>query len=104
MAISPIETVTMAPKSQQASFQKGTEVQKPVHEQISLTQKMHQEVKHNSEKTLRMEATKNPEYRYNVKEKKQDQNNNRKKKNNEKSKSKDHKAEKQENSGFDIRI
>ncbi|MBE5959907.1 MAG: hypothetical protein E7256_00735 [Lachnospiraceae bacterium] len=64
MAISPVELLSMAPKSQEASFVRQHEVQKPVHEQIQIMEKVSQEVKHNAESVIKMGKTDNPEYRY----------------------------------------
>lgn len=69
MAISPVEMISLAPKSQEASFQKHTEVQKPTVEQQVLTAKMHTEIRHNSTQAVPTKKSDNPEYRYDAKEK-----------------------------------
>lgn len=107
MAISPIETVTMAPKSQEASQIKGTQVQRPVHEQIILQQKMENKVRRDSEQTVRLQETRNQEYRYDAKEKgRNEHHNSQKKKNSGNVKQKKDKlqANVKEGTKFDIRI
>ena len=69
MAISPVEMISMAPKSQEVSFMKHTETQKPMLEQQQMTAKMHNEIKHNSTQAVPTKKSFNPEYRYDAKEK-----------------------------------
>jgi len=69
MAISPVEMISMAPKSQEASFMKHTEVQKPMVEQQQIAAKMNNEIKHNSNQPVPTKKSMNPEYRYDAKEK-----------------------------------
>lgn len=69
MAISPVEMISMAPKSQEASFMKQSEVHKPNVEQQVMTAKMNQEIKHNSTQAVPTKKSNNPEYRYDAKEK-----------------------------------
>lgn len=106
MGISPIETVTMPPKSQEASFIKGNETQRPIHNQISLQQKMEQQIAKESRQTIRKEEVKNSEYRYDAKEKgnnKQDTNS-RKKNPREKDSEKKVKPQNLKETTFDMRI
>lgn len=69
MAISPVEMISMVPKSQEASFMKQTEMHKPNVEQQVMAAKMNQEIKHNSTQTVATNKSVNPEYRYDAKEK-----------------------------------
>ena len=64
MAITPIETAAFVPKSQEASFQKQTEVQRPVHEQTALGAAMDQKQKMDSTRTIMLAKSDQPEYRY----------------------------------------
>lgn len=64
MAITTVEMLSLAPKSQEASFLKTMEVQKPVNEQIALGQRMQTEVMRKSEQTSEVKHTEEPEYRY----------------------------------------
>lgn len=64
MAITPIETAAFLPKSQEASFQRQTEVQKPVNEQIVLNSSMQEQKMRDSTRTVMAEKSEQPEYRY----------------------------------------
>lgn len=69
MAITPIEVITMAPKSQEASIQRSTETQRPLHEQIQLSDRMQAETIHKDRQTIPTKETENKQYRYDAKEK-----------------------------------
>lgn len=69
MPITPIEMITMAPKSQEASHYKQNEVQKSFAEQTQLAASYSKEVKHNSQQTIKATKSENNEYRYDAKEK-----------------------------------
>ncbi|MDE7297796.1 MAG: hypothetical protein K2N94_03060 [Lachnospiraceae bacterium] len=64
MAITPIETAAFLPKSQEASFQKQTEVQRPVHEQTVLGTAMQQKERTDSSRTVMTAKSDQSEYRY----------------------------------------
>lgn len=64
MAITPIETAAFLPKSQEASFQKHNDVQKPVHEQAVLQNNQQQKAMADAGRTVMMAKTDQPEYRY----------------------------------------
>lgn len=64
MAITPIETAAFLPKSQEASFQKHSEVQRPVNEQTVLNTAMQQRERTNSSRTVMTAKSDEPEYRY----------------------------------------
>ncbi|MBQ9120691.1 MAG: hypothetical protein IJY09_11670 [Lachnospiraceae bacterium] len=64
MAITPIEAAAFLPKSQEVSFQRQTEVQKPVNEQVVMQTVKTERDKQNSEKTLQLTKTDQQEYRY----------------------------------------
>lgn len=69
MPITPIEIATMAPKSQAVTPVQQHNMQKPVHEQIHLNQQFNQEIRHNSQQTVKTIKSDNNEYRYDAKEK-----------------------------------
>ncbi len=69
MPITPIEIVTMAPKSQEASQYKHQESQKPLNEQIVLGQQLNDNIKHDSRQTVKTIKSENKEYLYDAKEK-----------------------------------
>lgn len=69
MPITPIEVATMAPKSQEASIYKHQENQKPLNEQMVINNQFNNEVKHNSQQTVKTLKGDNNEYRYDAKEK-----------------------------------
>lgn len=64
MAITPIETAAFVPKSQEASFQKQVQDQKPVHEQTVLNTAMEQRERTDSTRTIMLAKSDEPEYRY----------------------------------------
>lgn len=106
MGISPIETVALPPKSQEASFIKGNETQRPVHNQISLQQKMEQQTIRDSSQTVKTQESKNNEYRYDAKEKgnnKQDRDSKKRKPVKKNSEDKQ-KPRNLDSTSFDIRI
>ncbi len=60
MPIKPIDIVTMPPKSQEVSFYKQHEVQKPLNEQMHLNNQLNNEIRHNQQqatKTIKSENT-----------------------------------------------
>lgn len=69
MAITPIEVISMAPKSQEASMQRSIETQRPMHEQIQLSDRLQSETMHKEQQTIPTKDTENTEYRYDAKEK-----------------------------------
>lgn len=69
MPITPIEVITMAPKSQEASHFKQNEVQKTFAEHTQLAASYSKETKHNSQQTIKATKSENNEYRYDAKEK-----------------------------------
>lgn len=69
MSITPIEMVSMAPKSQEVSLHKQQEVQKPINDQIQVNNQFKNEIRHNSHQTVKTSPSDNPEYRYDAKEK-----------------------------------
>lgn len=69
MAITPIEVFTMAPKSQEASIQRSTETQRPLHEQIQLSDRMQTETLRKDQQTIPTKESENKQYRYDAKEK-----------------------------------
>lgn len=64
MAITPIETAAFLPKSQEASFQRQNDVQKPVHEQTILQNDQQQKAMTDANRPVMMAKTDQPEYRY----------------------------------------
>jgi hypothetical protein len=69
MPITPIEVVTMAPKSQEASVFKHQEVQKTFNDQAIFNSEFKQEIQHNNNQTVKTSKGENKEYRYDAKEK-----------------------------------
>lgn len=69
MPITPIEVAAMVPKSQDASYQKQQQTQKPINEQIQIHQHINSEIKHNNQQAVRLQKGDNTEYRYDAKEK-----------------------------------
>lgn len=104
MAITPVEMISMAPKSQEASFMKHNEVQKPTVEQQQIAAKMNSEIRHNSNQAVPTNKSLNPEFRYDAKEK----GNNSYDGKGKKQKKKDSEKEKQQNAPsfgrIDIRL
>lgn len=103
MAISPIETAAFLPKSQEASFQKQTEVQKPVNDQALLNVSMQQKEKADSSRTTMLTKSDEPEYRYDGSSK-NGQGMLYKKPTPKKEKKKQQMGTDQSNQGFDMRI
>lgn len=103
MAITPIETAAFVPKSQEASFQKQTEVQRPVHEQTALGTAMDQKQKMDNTRTMMLAKSDQPEYRYDG-----SSGNGKgmlyKKGGMKKKNKKEQESSDKENAGFDIRI
>ena len=64
MAITPIETAAFLPKSQEASFQRQNDVQKPANEQALLQNNQQQKVMADAGRTVMMTKADQPEYRY----------------------------------------
>lgn len=64
MSVLPIENAAFYPKSQEVSMQRHTEIQKPVNEQVVLQSDKVKQDMINGEKTMQLEHTENPEYRY----------------------------------------
>ena len=69
MAITPIEMISMVPKSQEASYMKHSEAQKPNVQQQVMATKMNQDIKHNGSQPVPTKKSVNEEYRYDAKEK-----------------------------------
>lgn len=69
MPITRMDMMTMAPKTNEATSYKVNQNQKPVHEQIMMTESMQKSIQHNSQQTVRKANAENTEYRYDAKEK-----------------------------------
>ena len=67
--ITPIEMYTMIPKSQEASHVKQGELAKDASRQAEAMQHIENQANDNTQRTVRMSETENPEYRYDAKEK-----------------------------------
>lgn len=105
MSITPIEVISMAPKSQAVTPIKHQDVQKPVNDQQQLNQQFNQEIKHNSQQTVRTIKSENNEFRYDAKEKGSNSYNDSKKKEKKESNNKDNKKNPPFRSGsIDIKI
>jgi len=69
MPITRMDMMTMAPKTNEATSYKVQQNQKPVNEQLAMSQEMNKTIQHNSKQTVRKANAENPEYRYDAKEK-----------------------------------
>ena len=69
MPITSLDVITMAPKTNEATFVKVNQNQKPVNEQVVMNENMHKVIQHNNQQTVRKSDVDNPEYRYDAKEK-----------------------------------
>ncbi len=104
MAITPIETAAFLPKSQEASFQRHNDVQKPVNEQTVLQNSQQQKVMTDAAKTVMMAKTDQPEYRYDGSSGNGKGMLYKRKNGAKKEKKHEHEGTDQMNSGFDMRI
>lgn len=105
MAISPVEMISMVPKSQEASYMKHSEVHKPITEQQVMATKMNQEIKHNSAQAVPTKKSVNQEYRYDAKEKGNNSyEGNKKKKKDSKKEESGNEKNRSSFGGIDIRI
>ena len=68
MPITPIEMLSIATKSQEASLVKQAQHQRPISEQISMEEKFNEDIKHRSEATVAPTKGDTPEFRYDAKE------------------------------------
>jgi len=68
MGVSPIETISLPPKSQEASIFRGNETRAPVHEQINLQQRMEQQTLNSGQQIVSKKEIENARYRYDAKE------------------------------------
>ncbi|MCR5431459.1 MAG: hypothetical protein K6E95_02765 [Lachnospiraceae bacterium] len=62
--ISPIEMYSMIPKSDAAAMQRQGEIAKDNSQQVGAMQQFDRETMSNSQKTVKMNETDSPEYRY----------------------------------------
>lgn len=69
MPIKPIDILSMAPRSQEASQQHVNQNQRAVHAQGSAQNQFASEIKHNREQVTNTSQSENKEYRYDAKEK-----------------------------------
>lgn len=69
MSITPIEMYTMVPKSQEASHLRQGELSRMAGQQAETVQSFEKEIRQNSQQTVKMSESENPEYRYDAKEK-----------------------------------
>ena len=69
MPITPIEIAAMAPKSQEASQYKHQETQRPMNEQMLISSKFNNDIRHNNMQAVKTSESDNKEYRYDAKEK-----------------------------------
>lgn len=103
MSITPIDMVTMAPKSQEVSQHKQQEVQKPFQEQLQASSQFKSEIRHNSQQAVKTSKGDNPAYRYDAKEKGNNSYQDSKQKKKQKEKETESGSRKKTNS-IDIRI
>lgn len=69
MPISRMDMMTMVPKTNEATPYRVNQTQKPVHEQVVLSDHQQKTAEHNSQQTVRKANAENPAYRYDAKEK-----------------------------------
>lgn len=105
MPITRIEIAAMAPKTQEVTPYKQQEAQKPLNEQILIGQQLNNQIKKESQQTVRTIKGENKEYRYDAKEK--GNNSYSGKKNNKSKKKKDNETAPKDNirsGSIDIKI
>lgn len=69
MPITPIEIAAMGPKSQAVTQIKHPDIQKPITEQVQLSQQFNKDIHHDSMQTVKTFKSENNENRYDAKEK-----------------------------------
>ena len=69
MPIARIDIMTMAPKTNEATSIKVNQNEKPVKEQVVISDHQQKNIEHNSQQTIRKANADNPAYRYDAKEK-----------------------------------
>ena len=69
MSITPIEIITMVPKSQEASFMKQNEQTRSHNQQQQHEMQFNQTIKQHSSQTVKMSEAEYNQYRYDAKEK-----------------------------------
>ena len=69
MPVSPIEMVSMVPKTQMASQNTQSVNHKVSNEQMQINQGMHQQIKNNSQKTVKMEKQEYRQEKFDAKDK-----------------------------------
>lgn len=69
MPITPIDIVTIAPKTQEVAGQRSHEQQRPVTEQAQQAAHMERQIQRESQQTVRKSDSDMREYRYDAKEK-----------------------------------
>lgn len=104
MAITPIETAAFLPKSQEASFQRQNDVQKPANEQALLQNNHQQKVMADAGRTVMMTKADQPEYRYDGSSGNGKGMLYKKKNGAKKEKKQEHEGTDRMNTGFDMRI
>lgn len=97
MPISRMDMMTMAPKTNEATSYKVNQNQKPVNEQVVISENQQKTIQHNSQQTIRKSKAENSEYRYDAKEKGNNQYSGKQKKNSDK---KEEEKEKNSKYGF----
>lgn len=103
MPIRPIDIITIAPKSQEATQYKHAEIQKPVQEQNYLNQSFQHNVQHNMQKTVAPTKNDATNFTYDAKEKGNNEYFGQKKKKSKDKEPDDTKPQKK-SGGIDIRI
>ena len=105
--ITPIEMYTMAPKSQEASNIRHGEQVRDASQQAGIAQNISKQANDNTQRTVKMSETENPEYRYDAKERGNNEyssDGQKKKKKEEEEKDGGLKNSSTRPGGFDIRI
>ncbi|MBR4341123.1 MAG: hypothetical protein IKP88_00170 [Lachnospiraceae bacterium] len=104
--ITPIEMYTMVPKSQEASNVHSAANAKNVAQQQGGMQEIAHQARHNTQQTVQVTSSENPEYRYDAKEQGNGNysSNKKKKKKEDESEHKEDSSLNENHGGFDIRI
>lgn len=69
MPITPVDMLTLIPRTNEVSNIKHVEMQRPTEEQMQMNTVFQQQVKNNRQKTIETQKGENKEYRYDAKEK-----------------------------------
>ncbi len=104
MPITPLDMLTLVPRTNEVSAIKHVEAQRPMEEQMQMNTTFQQTVKHEQRKTIESKKSENNEYRYDAKEKGNGQSYNGQNKKGKKKEDTLHSVPGYEKGSFDIKI